>query len=137
MIYDSIPRKYAKIERNFCGFAGRCMIRFEFEKLLLQTIVYGGTGLGKTYFVRHHLKLYRDQTSTEGLSFYLFRENENMTRTMTEANTATIVKTTTIPKDQHCDVFLERIGDIIWDDIIMSLTLFLFLSLILTLSWSL
>ena len=36
-------------------------MRFEYAKSPLHTIVYGGTGTGKTYFVRQHLKLYLDQ----------------------------------------------------------------------------
>ena len=38
----------------------RRLVRFEFEKSPLQTIVYGATGTGKTYFVRQFLKLYLD-----------------------------------------------------------------------------
>ena len=59
MIYDSIPSKYAKLEENFGGFMNRSLIRFEYEKSILQTIFYGGTGPGKTYFVRQYLKLYQ------------------------------------------------------------------------------
>ena len=44
MIYDSIPSKYAKLEKNFGEFANRCKKRFELEKSPLHTIVYGGTG---------------------------------------------------------------------------------------------
>ena len=42
------------------------MVRFEFENSSLHTIVYGGSGTGKTSFVRQYLKLYGVQTSTEG-----------------------------------------------------------------------
>ena len=58
ILYESIPSKYAKLENNFVGFAKRCMVIFEFEKPPLHTIVYGGTGTGKTFFVRQYLKLY-------------------------------------------------------------------------------
>ena len=61
MVYDSIPSKYAKIEENFGGFINRSLIRFEHEKSPLQTLVYGGTGTGKPYFVRQYLKLYKAQ----------------------------------------------------------------------------
>ena len=39
----------------------RSLVRFEYEKSPLHTIVYGGTGTGKTYFFRQYLKLYSDQ----------------------------------------------------------------------------
>ena len=38
----------------------RSLVRFEYEKSPLQTIVYGGTGTGKTYFINQYLKLYLD-----------------------------------------------------------------------------
>ena len=41
----------------------RRLVRFEFEKSPLHTIVYGGTGTGKTYFIRQDLKLYLDPRS--------------------------------------------------------------------------
>ena len=56
IIYDSIPSKYAKIEESFGGFIHRRVLRFEFEKSPLHTIIYGGFGTGKTYFVRQYLK---------------------------------------------------------------------------------
>ena len=61
IIYDSIPSKYTKLEENFGGFMNRSLVRFEYEKSPLHTIVYGGTGTGKTYFIRQYLKLYLDQ----------------------------------------------------------------------------
>ena len=39
----------------------RSLVRFEYEKSPLHTIVYGGTGTGKTYFIRQYLKLYSIQ----------------------------------------------------------------------------
>ena len=48
--YDSIPRKYTKPEESFGGFMNRNLVRFEYEKSHLHTIVYGRTGTGKTYF---------------------------------------------------------------------------------------
>ena len=59
--YDSIPSKYAKLEESFGGFMNRNLVRFEYEKSPFHTIVYGGTGTGKTYFVRQYLKLYSVQ----------------------------------------------------------------------------
>ena len=61
IIYDSIPIKYTKLEESFGGLMNRSLVRFEYEKSPLHTIVYGGTGTGKTYFIRQYLKLYIDQ----------------------------------------------------------------------------
>ena len=63
IIYDSIPSKYTKLEESFGGFMNRSLVRFECEKSPLHTIVYGGTGTGKTYFIRQYLKLYLDPPS--------------------------------------------------------------------------
>ena len=52
IIYDSIKSKYTKLEESFGGFMNRSLVRFEHEKSPLHTIVYGGTGTGKTYFIR-------------------------------------------------------------------------------------
>ena len=41
----------------------RSLVRFENEKSPLHTIVYGGTGTGKTFFIRQNLKLYLDPPS--------------------------------------------------------------------------
>ena len=57
ILYDSIPRKCKKLEESFGGFMSRSLVRFEYEKSPLHTLVYGGTGTGKTYFIRHYLKL--------------------------------------------------------------------------------
>ena len=51
IIYDSIPSKYTKLEESFAGFMYRSLFRFEYAKSPLHTIVYGGTGTGKTYFL--------------------------------------------------------------------------------------
>ena len=61
IVYDTIPSKYTKLEESFGGFIIRSLIRFEYGKSQLRTIVYGGAGTGKTYFVRQYLKLYQDQ----------------------------------------------------------------------------
>ena len=63
IIYGSIPSKYTKLEESFGGFMKRSLVRFEYEKSPLHTIVYGGTGTGKTYFIRQYLKLYLDPRS--------------------------------------------------------------------------
>ena len=41
----------------------RSLVRFEYEKSPLHTIVYGGTGTGKKYFIRQNLKSYLDPRS--------------------------------------------------------------------------
>ena len=39
----------------------RSLVRFDYEKSPLHSIVYGGTGTCKTYFIRQYLKLYSVQ----------------------------------------------------------------------------
>ena len=60
-----MPSKYTKLEESFDGFMNRSMVRFDFEKWPLHTIIYGGTGTGKTYFVRQYLKLYQQNPFTD------------------------------------------------------------------------
>ena len=43
----------------------RSLVRFQYEKSPLHTIVYGGTGTGKTYFIRQYLKLYSVQNQDQ------------------------------------------------------------------------
>ena len=63
IFYNSIRSKYTKLEESFGEFMNRSLVRFEYEKSPLHTIVYGGTGTGKTYFIRQFLKLYLDPRS--------------------------------------------------------------------------
>ena len=63
IIYDSIPSKYTKLEESFGGFMNRSLVRFEYENSRLHTIVYGGTGTGRTCLIRQYLKLYLDPRS--------------------------------------------------------------------------
>ena len=49
------------LEESFGGFLNRSLVRFDYEKSPLHTIVYGGTGTGKTCFIRQYLKLYSVQ----------------------------------------------------------------------------
>ena len=65
IIYDAIPSKYTKLEESFGGFMNRSLVRFEYEKSPLHTIVYGGTGTGKTYLIRQYLKLYSVQNQEQ------------------------------------------------------------------------
>ena len=69
IIYDSTPSKYTKLEESFGGFMNRSLVRFEYEKSTLHTIVYGETGTGKTYFIRQYLKLYSVQSQDLRNSF--------------------------------------------------------------------
>ena len=69
IIYDELPSKYTKLEESFEGFMGKSLFRFEFEKSPLHNNYYGATGTGKTYFVRHYLKLYLDQEGPSALVF--------------------------------------------------------------------
>ena len=43
----------------------RSLVRFEYKKSPLHTIVYGGTGTGKTYFIKQYLKLYSVQNQEQ------------------------------------------------------------------------
>ena len=61
LTYEVIPSKYKKLDVSFGGFVNRSLLRFEYEKSPLHTAVYGGTGTGKTHFVRQYLKLYQGQ----------------------------------------------------------------------------
>ena len=65
IIYDSIPSKYTKLEESFGGFMNRSLVRFEYEKSPLNTIVYGGTGTGKAYLIRQYLKIYPVQNQDQ------------------------------------------------------------------------
>ena len=39
IIYDELPSKYTKLEENFGVFINKSLVRFEFEKSPLHTIV--------------------------------------------------------------------------------------------------
>ena len=65
IIYDARPSKYTKLEESFGGFMNRSPVRFENEKSPSHIIVYGGTGTGKTYFIRQYLKLYSVQNQDQ------------------------------------------------------------------------
>ena len=64
IIYDSKRNKYTKLEESFGGFINRSLVKFEYEKSPLHTIVYVGTGTGKPYFIEQNLKLYLDPRSS-------------------------------------------------------------------------
>ena len=65
IIYDTIPSKYTKLEESFGGFMNRSLVRFEYEKSPLHTIVYGGTGTGKTNFIGQYLRSYSVQNQNQ------------------------------------------------------------------------
>ena len=58
------------------------LVRFEYEKSPLHTIVYGGTGTGKTYFIRQYLTLYSVQDQDE---------NQNQDQNQDQAKNIVIV----------------------------------------------
>ena len=84
IIYDSIPSKHTKLEESFGGFMNRSLVRFEYEKSPLHTIVYGGTGTGKTYFIRQYLKLYSVQNQNRD-------QNQNKDQNQEQAKKIVIV----------------------------------------------
>ena len=49
IIYDSAPTKYDALKKRFGGYEEKVLKEFEYEKYPLPTIVYGGTGTGKTF----------------------------------------------------------------------------------------
>ena len=74
IIYDSRPSKYTKLDESFGGFMNRSLVRFEYEKSPLHTIVYGGTGTGKTNFIRQYLKLHSVQNQDQDQDQYQDRD---------------------------------------------------------------
>ena len=87
IIYDSIPSKYTKLEESFGGFMDRSLVTFEYEKSALHTIVYEGTGTGKTYFIRQYLKLYLDPRS----GYTDENQNKNQNQDQDQAKNITVV----------------------------------------------
>ena len=86
IIYDSIPSKYTKLEESFGGFMNRSLVRFEYEKSPLHNIVYGGTGTGKTYFIRQYLKLYSVQNQNQNQN-----QNQDQYKNQDQAKNIVIV----------------------------------------------
>ena len=52
MIYVSIPSKYAKLDEKFAGYEDNNLLKFEYEKSPVHTIVYGVSVTGTIYFVK-------------------------------------------------------------------------------------
>ena len=40
IVYHSLPSKYKKLKESFGGFINRILVRFDYEKSPLHTIVY-------------------------------------------------------------------------------------------------
>ena len=57
------PVKTQNWKKAFGGFMNRSLMRIEYGKSPLHTIVYAGTGTSKTYFMRQYLKLYQDDVA--------------------------------------------------------------------------
>ena len=89
IIFDSIPTKYTKLEESFGGFMNRSLVRFEYEKSPLHTIAYGGTGSGKTYFIRQYLKLY--QQSCFAVEDQDLNQDQNQNQNQQQAENIIIV----------------------------------------------
>ena len=68
----------------------RCLVRFEYEKSPLHTIVYGGTGTGKTYFIRQYLKLYSVQNEDQNQNRDQ-NQNEHQNQNQDQAKNIVIV----------------------------------------------
>ena len=77
IFYNSISSKYTKLEESFGGFMNRSLVRFEYEKSTLHTIVYGGTGTRKTYFIRQYLKLYQQSCFADQVQDLNQDQNQN------------------------------------------------------------
>ena len=135
IIYDSIPSKYTNPEESFGGFMNRTLVRFEYEKSSLHTIVYGGTGTGKTYFIRQYLKLYsvqnqdqnRDQNQNQDQAkniVIVFKDDRDWidpesNKFYTGYNKCDINMTTknNMHKFQNCVIVLDDMGDRLNKDI--------------------
>ena len=132
IIFDSMPSKYTKLEENFGGFMNRSLVKFEYEKSPLHTIVYCGTGTGKTYFIRQYLKLYSVQNQDPRSSFTDQNQNQDQAKNIvivckddrdwidpesnkvyTGFNKCDIITITknNMHKFQNCVIVLDDMGD--------------------------
>ena len=78
IVYNDMSSKYTKLEECFDWFKNRSLVRFEFEKSPLHTIVNGGTGTGNTSFVRKYLKMYQEQDGTAWSETHQEQDNKQM-----------------------------------------------------------
>ena len=53
--------KIMQYKKRFKGYEEKEFKKFGYEKSPLHTIVYGGTSICKTYFVKHYLELYKEE----------------------------------------------------------------------------
>ena len=56
VLYFIIRYQVSTKLESFGGYMNWSLVRFEYEKSPLHTIVYDGSGTGKTYFIRQYLK---------------------------------------------------------------------------------
>ena len=129
LLYGSIPSKYTKLEESFGGFMNRNLVRFEYEKSPLHTIVYGGTGTGKTYFIRQYLKLYsvqdqnQDQDQAKNIVIVCKDDRDwidpESNKFYTGFNKCDIIMITknNMHKFQNCVIVLDGMGDRLNKDI--------------------
>ena len=69
----------------------RSLVGFEYEKSPLHTIVYGGTGTGKTYFIRQYLTFYSVQNQDLRSSFTDQNQNKNQDQNQDQAKIIVLV----------------------------------------------
>ena len=77
LVYDILPNKYTKLEESFDGFMSKSLVRFEFERLPLHTIVYVASNTGKTCFVKHYLNLYRQDEEEHKMKIIIVCTDDN------------------------------------------------------------
>ena len=125
LIYDSIPSKYTKLEESFGGFMNRSLVRFEYEKSPLHTIVYGGTGTGKTYFITQYLKLYLDLDQDQAKNIvivckddrdWIDPESDKFSTGFNKCDINIITKNN-MHNFQNCVIVLDDMGDRLNKDI--------------------
>ena len=129
LISDSIPSKYTKLDESFGGFMNRSLVRFEYEKSPLYTIAYGGTGTGKTYFIRQYLKLYsvqnqdQNQDQEQAKNIVIVRKDD---RDWIESNKfytgfnkcgINMITKNNMHEFQNCVIVLDDMGDRLNKDI--------------------
>ena len=105
----------------------RSLVRFEHEKSPLHTMVYGGTGTGKTYFIRQYLKLYsvenqdqnQNQNKDQAKNIVIVCKDDRVwidpesNKFCTGFNNCDIIMITknSMHKFQNCLIVLDDMGD--------------------------
>ena len=85
------------------------MLRFVYENSPMHTFLYGSTVSGKIYLVRKYQQLYADQTPTERLTAYMYRESNYFIK---DEDKPKEIKHNKPPKDKPIREVIERIYDI-------------------------